>query len=157
MTSYTIYVLALLIGVVAGLRTFIPLAAVSWAARLGALGLQGTWLAFLGSAAAPWILSGVALVELVAAQLPKTASRKTPGQFGARIASGAICGAAVGTASYSWPTGAIVGVVGAVLGTLAGSGARTRLARAFHRDRPAAFIEDAVAIVAAVLIVGVFG
>ena len=157
MTSYTIYVLALLIGVVAGLRTFIPLAAVSWAAHLGALDLQGTWLSFLSSAPAPWIFSVLALVELVADQLPKTASRKTPWQFGARIASGVVCGAAVGTAAYSWPTGAIVGGVGAVLGTLAGSGARARLAGVFHRDRPAAFIEDAVAILAAVLIVGVFG
>ena len=45
------YVLAFLIGVVAGLRALTPLAAVSWAARLGWLHLENTWLAFLGFAA----------------------------------------------------------------------------------------------------------
>ena len=42
----SIYVLAFLIGVVAGLRAMTAPAAVSWAARLGWLNLQGTPLAF---------------------------------------------------------------------------------------------------------------
>ena len=41
-----IYWLAFLIGVVAGLRSMTPPAAVSWAARLGWLHLEGTPLAF---------------------------------------------------------------------------------------------------------------
>jgi uncharacterized membrane protein len=45
------YVLAFLIGVVAGLRALTPLAAVSCAARLVWLHLENTWLAFLGFAA----------------------------------------------------------------------------------------------------------
>jgi uncharacterized membrane protein len=40
--------LALLIGVVAGLRAMTAPAAVSWAASLGLLTLDGSWLAFLG-------------------------------------------------------------------------------------------------------------
>ena len=44
-----IYLLALLIGVVAGLRALTAPAAVSWAAHLGWLHLQNTWLAFLGA------------------------------------------------------------------------------------------------------------
>ena len=48
-----IYVLSLLIGVVAGLRVLTALAAVSWAARLGALPVAGTPVGFLGTAAAP--------------------------------------------------------------------------------------------------------
>ena len=43
-----IIVLAFLIGIVAGLRALTAPAAVSWAARLGLLPLQGTSLAFLG-------------------------------------------------------------------------------------------------------------
>ena len=37
--------LALLMGVVAGLRAMTAPAAVSWAARLGIIDLSGTWLA----------------------------------------------------------------------------------------------------------------
>jgi uncharacterized membrane protein len=49
--------------------------------------------------------------------------------------------------------GAVAGVVGAVLGTLGGRTARAQLAAAFGKDSPAALIEDAVAILAALLIV----
>jgi uncharacterized membrane protein len=44
--------------------------------------------------------------------------------------------------------------VGAVLSTFGGAAGRARLARAFGRDLPAALIEDVIAIVGAVLIVG---
>ena len=80
----SVYVLALLIGVVAGLRTMTAPAVVSWAAYLGRMHLEGTWLAFLGYAWTPYILSALALAELVTDQLPKTPSRKVPMQFGAR-------------------------------------------------------------------------
>jgi uncharacterized membrane protein len=153
----TLYVLALLIGVVAGLRTMTPLAAIGWAAHLGVLKLSGTWLSFLDSAVAPWILTAAAIAELVADQLASTPSRRTPVQFVARIVSGAVCGAAVMMAAHSWPIGAAAGAIGAVLGTLGGSNFRSRLARVFRRDRAAAFLEDAVAIAGAVLILGVLG
>jgi len=42
------YILAFLIGVVAGLRAMTPLAAVSWAARLGWLHLEILRLPFWG-------------------------------------------------------------------------------------------------------------
>jgi uncharacterized membrane protein len=149
----TLYFAALLIGVIAGLRTMTALAAVSWAARLGALGVGGTWLAFLGYTYTPWIFTAAALAELVTDQLPATPSRKSPVQFGARIVSGAFSGAAVGTGAGSWPIGMAVGAVGAIIGTLAGAAIRSRSAAAFHKDRPAAFLEDAVAIGGASLIV----
>ena len=44
------YVFAFLIGVIAGLRSLTAPAAVSWAARLGWLHLENTWMAFLGFA-----------------------------------------------------------------------------------------------------------
>lgn len=49
--------------------------------------------------------------------------------------------------------GVLAGIVGAVIGTLGGRAARARMAAAFGRDRPAALIEDAVAILGALLIV----
>ncbi|MCX4149313.1 MULTISPECIES: DUF4126 domain-containing protein [Paraburkholderia] len=149
----SVYVLALLIGVVAGLRAMTAPAAVSWAAHLGWLPLQDTPLAFLGFAATPYIFTVLAIVELITDQLPKTPSRTVPMQFGTRIVLGGLSGAAIGAAHGGLVGGLIAGVVGAVIGTLGGAKVRGALARTFGRDLPAALIEDAVAIVGAVLIV----
>jgi uncharacterized membrane protein len=133
----TIYLLAILIGVIAGLRTMTAPAAVSWAAHLGVLHLEGTWLAFLGNAYVPWIFTLAALGELVADQFPKTPSRKEPVPFGARIVSGALSGAAVGVAAGSGAAGLALGAVGAVLGTLGGPGyGPSSLPGSTRTDRP---------------------
>jgi uncharacterized membrane protein len=148
------FVLALLIGVIAGLRALTPLAAVSWAARLGWLHLENTGLAFLGFAATPWILSVLALGELINDKLPKTPSRKSPPGFIARIVTGALSGAALGAAGQALIAGLIAGVVGAIAGTLGGYEFRSRLVRAIGgKDLPIALLEDAIAIVGAFLIV----
>ena len=146
-------VLALLIGIVAGLRTMTAPAAVSWAAALGGLHLDTTWLAFLGYKWTPWIFTVLAIAELVTDQLPSTPSRKVPVQFGGRIMTGAMSGAAIGSAGGGLLLGAIAGIVGAVIGTYGGSAVRGHLAATFGKDPPAAFIEDAVAIGGAALIV----
>lgn len=146
------YLLALLIGIVAGLRAMTAPAMVCWAAQLGRLDLSGTWLAFLGSVWARWILTLLALVELVTDQLPSTPSRTVPVQFGARIVTGALSGAAVGAASGKLVGGLVSGIAGAVIGTLGGHAFRARLATALGSDHPAAFVEDAVAIGGALLI-----
>ncbi|RPJ53137.1 MAG: DUF4126 family protein [Acidobacteria bacterium] len=148
----TVYLLALLIGMVAGLRAMAAPALVSWAAHLGWIDLSGTWLAFFGNVWARWILTLMALIELVTDQLPSTPSRTVPLQFGARILMGALSGAAIGAGSGTLVGGLFAGVVGAIVGTFGGHAFRARLAGAFGRDRPAAFIEDAVAIGGAVLI-----
>ena len=147
-----LYFLALLIGVVAGLRTFTAPAAVSWAARLGALPLQGTPLAFLGYTATPYVITLLALIELYADQTPNMMSRKAPASFAIRVISGALCGAAVGAAGGSLTGGLIAGAIGAVIGTLQGYDARIRLAKMFGKDLPAALIEDLVAVIAAILL-----
>src|ERR1700759_1014746 len=135
--------LALLIGVVAGLRTMTAPAVISWAAYLHVLNLSGTWLAFLGYTWTPWVLSFAALAELVTNQLPSTPSRTIPPQFAARVVMGALSGAAIGAPSGAWIGGLVAGIIGAVVGTLGGAVARTRLAAAFGKDRPAAIVEDA--------------
>lgn len=149
----SVYVLALLIGVVAGLRAMTAPAAVSWAAHLGWLPLQDTPLAFLGFTATPYIFTVLAIVELITDQLPKTPSRTVPMQFGARLLLGGLSGAAIGAAHGGVGAGLIAGLIGAVIGTLGGARVRSAMARTFGRDQPAALIEDAVAIVGAVLIV----
>lgn len=149
----TVIVLSMLIGVVAGLRAMTAPAAAAFGARYGALAVGGTPMAFMGFTWVAWILGVAALSELVTDQLPTTPSRKVPVQFSARIITGALSGATIGAASASLVTGLLAGVVGAVIGTLGGAAFRSRLAAAFGTDRPAAIVEDIVAIVAAVLIV----
>jgi uncharacterized membrane protein len=141
--------LAIVIGVVAGLRVMLPLAVVSWGVRFGALHLAGTWLSFLGRAPVAWIFTALAINELVLDQLPSIPSRTRPPAFAARLVSGALTGGAIGADRGRWVAGAVAGVVGAVLGTLGGHAARLRAAAAFGRDRPAAFLEDAIALVGA--------
>ena len=148
-----LYLLAFLIGLVAGLRAMTAPAVVSWAARLGWLNLQGTPLAFLGAAVTPWIFTVAAVGELVNDKLPKTGSRKAPPAFIARIVMGALCGAAVGAPSQALAAGLVAGAVGAVAGTLGGYQLRERLARAAGKDLPIALLEDAIAIALAILVV----
>ncbi|RLP26207.1 DUF4126 family protein [Mesorhizobium sp. YM1C-6-2] len=148
-----LYLLALLIGVVAGLRAMTAPAAVAWGAYLGWLPLSGTWAGFMGHWIAVAIFTVLALVELVGDQLPSTPSRKVPVQFGTRLVSGAFVGAIIGTAGGALIAGLVAGIVGAAIGTYGGAEVRSRLAGAFGRDLPAALIEDAVAILLAFLVV----
>lgn len=148
----TFYVLALLIGVIAGLRAMTAPALITWAAHLGLLDLSSTWLAFLSGSLARGILTTLALLELITDQLPSTPSRTVPVQFGARLVSGGISGAAIGTAGGSMTIGLVAGLIGAVIGTLGGRAARGALAKSLKSDRPAAIIEDVVAIGGAILI-----
>ena len=149
----TMYLFAVLIGVVAGSRAFTAPAAASWAARLGHLDLGGTWLAFMGFAWTPWVFTVLAVCELVVDQLPRTPSRLVPMQFGTRLISGAVSGASVVGTTGSIVGGALVGILGAVIGTFGFHALRMKLAAAVGRDTPAAFIEDALAIGGAFLII----
>jgi uncharacterized membrane protein len=149
----TIYLFILLLGIIAGLRSLTALAMVSWAANLGWHNLSGTWMAFFGYSWVCGIFTLLALVELVLDQLPTTPSRIVPVAFGARIMSGALSGAVIATEGGGQMIGGLfIGILGAVIGTLGGRFFRARLAATFGKDRPAAFIEDAIAIGGALLI-----
>ncbi|MGO7898053.1 DUF4126 family protein [Rhizobium ruizarguesonis] len=148
-----IVLLALTIGIVAGLRAFTAPAAVAWGAALLHFDVSSSGLSFMGSVWAAWILTALACVELVTDQLPSTPSRKVPVQFGARLLMGALAGGTLGAADDLLAAGIGLGVFGAVIGTLGGASARRQMAAAFGRNRPAALIEDAVALLGALLIV----
>lgn len=135
------------IGIVAGMRTMMPLVMLSWPARLGVLHLENTHLAFLGAAWAPWVFSAAGIAELVADKLPFTPSRKTPPQFGARIVTGTFGGIALGLAGGSLPLGICGGAAGAIVGTLFWAWARGKMAEVYGKDMPAALTEDVAAIV----------
>ena len=137
---------AFLIGTVSGLRALIGLAAVSWAARFGILPLDHTWLALLGYAFTPYILTLMAIGELVNDKLPKTPSRLIPPQFIIRIVTGALCSVAIGLSRNGMLIGLTAGIIGTVAGTFGGAKVRSLLAKTFGRDLPAALLEDAIAL-----------
>ena len=147
--------LAFTLGIVAGLRSMTPPAAVAWAAHFGWLHLAGTPLAFLDSAPARYILFVAMLAELVADKLPFTPVRTGAGPFTARIASGGLAGAALMAGLGGPPAlGAVAGGLGAVVGTLGGYRARTGLVRVLGvPDFPIALAEDVVAVGTALLVV----
>jgi uncharacterized membrane protein len=146
-----LYLAALILGIVAGLRAVTPLAAISWAAHFGWINLSATWAGFLGNIITVIVLSILAIVEYVTDQLPSTPSRKSVPQFAARIILGGAVGLVVGLPSGTWIVTLILGIIGAVIGTLGGFEVRRRLATAFGRDLPAGLLEDAVAIVVGLL------
>lgn len=100
-----LYVAALLIGIVAGLRAMTPLAVLSWAAFAKCLLLEGTWASFLASLVVAIIATVLAAGEIVNDKLPKTPSRKAPPAFAARVVLGAFYGAVFGTLAHDTSPG----------------------------------------------------
>jgi uncharacterized membrane protein len=147
MTHFYVLLLALGIGVIAGLRSFTAPAIVAWAAvEHWGINLNNTWASWVGNVITAIIFTVLALGELFLDKQPKTPPRTAPPSFIARLVSGGFAGAVVGTA-WAFPYSALgAGVLGAVLGTLLGYQARSRLSGSLGRDLPAALIEDAVAI-----------
>ena len=147
MTQVLVIVLALLIGVIAGLRALTAPAVVAWGAFLGWIDVDGKWSEWVAHPITVTVLTIFLVVELVTDQLPKTPSRKTTPQFTTRLIMGAFAGAVIGSAFFHTFSALGAGIVGAVLGTLGGAEARTRLVAANGgRDRPIALVEDVVAV-----------
>jgi uncharacterized membrane protein len=153
--GFLLMINAIGIGIVAGLRSLTAPAAVSWAAHLGWLDLNGSPLAFMGSTAAVAIFSLLAVAEYVADVLPRTPSRTRPGSLIGRIIMGGLSGACLTvSAGQSLLVGAVLGGTGAVIGTFAGYEARRRLVSGLKvKDVVIAIPEDLVAIILACLLV----
>jgi uncharacterized membrane protein len=134
------------LGFIAGLRTTLGPTFVSWAAWLGILNVEHTPFAFMGNRYTHIIFTALAVGEVIVDKLPSTPSRKAPGPFITRTLSGVFTGATVGAAFHSIPVFTFVGAIGSVAGTLGGAAGRAKLASLFHRDLPAAIVEDIVAI-----------
>lgn len=141
-----------LIGLVAGMRSMMAPAAVSWAIHFGAIDVGGGWLAILGATWLRWTLTVLTVAELIGDQLPSTPSRTDPGPFVARLVSGSVSGAAFGSAFGGPVGGAVLGCLGAIGGTLGGFRLRARLAARLGAG-PAAWLEDALALAAATVTV----
>ena len=145
---------AFLIGLLAGLRSLTPPAAVAWAVYLGWLKLARP-LSLIGSLPAVIILSLLAIGEIIVDKLPSTPNRTAPPGLIARIVTGGFAGAYVSLADgQSALFGAVLGLIGGIVGCFAGYQARVRLVRSLRvPDFYVALIEDLVAIGGSLLIV----
>ena len=150
-----VFVLAIGIGIVAGLRSLTAPAVVAWAAHLGWLNVHGSPLAFIGSTTAVAILSLLAIGELVADKLPNTPKRTAIVGLLARITLGGLCGACLcAAAGKSLLAGGLLGGIGGVIGAFSGYETRKSLVNSLHiKDLFVAICEDVVAITLAFFLV----
>jgi uncharacterized membrane protein len=148
MSSNLVLALALGIGVIAGLRALTAPATVSWAAHLGWIQVGGTHLSFMSSIIAVVILTLAAIAEIVNDKMPKTPPRTALPSLIIRMVMGAFAAATL-TAGLggSVAIGALLGLIGAVIGTYGGYFVRTGVVKALRSpDWPIALVEDAIAI-----------
>ena len=136
-----------LLGVVAGLRSALP------AAALAGSGLRppGRWLSVLGSGGSRSAAYLAVAGELVADKLPRTPSRTDRGPLIVRIASGATAGAvlasATGVRGSRLVLPVLAGAGGACLGSWGGFTARRAVGAATGLPDPVvAVAEDVVAV-----------
>jgi uncharacterized membrane protein len=150
-----VFLLAIGIGIVAGLRSLLPPAVVAWAAHFDLLNLHGSPLAFMGSRAAVAIFSIFAIGELIADKLPKTPKRTAFAPLLARILLASLSGASLfAAAGGSLLAGALLGGIGSVVGAFAGYEIRRRIVTNLHvKDLFVALCEDLVAIALACFLV----
>ena len=148
MSALLIILVALGIGVVAGLRSMTAPAVVAWAAHLGWMNLSASPVAFMGARWALILFTFAAFGEFIADLLPATPARTAPFPLVIRIVVGILTGGSIAAAGGAalW-LGAAIGAVGAVAGAFGGYWARAGLVRKLHvPDAVIAIPEDAVAI-----------
>lgn len=141
-----LYVFALLIGVVCGLRSMTPPAIVCWGAHLGWFNLAGSPLAFLAHPASLVVFGLMAIGELIADKFPQIPRRTEIGPLMVRVVLGAMCGGALAISAHpALVAGAVLGGLGGILGAFGGFYARRAAASKLH-PIAAALLEDVVAI-----------
>jgi uncharacterized membrane protein len=151
----SVFLLAIGIGIVAGLRSLLAPAVVAWAAHFDLLILHASPLAFMGSRAAVAIFSTFAIGELIADKLPTTPKRTAFAPLLARILLGGLGGASFSAAAgKSLFVGALLGGIGGVIGAFVGYEIRRRIVNNLHiKDIFVAICEDLVAIALAYFLV----
>jgi len=120
-------------------------AVIAWAAKQRWIHLGSSPFATIISARASRTIAELAISELIADKLPFTPNRLNAGPLASRIASGAICGAAVCAVKRPLAAGALLGGLGAIAGALAGHHVRKSLSRDMP-DFATGLLEDALAV-----------
>ncbi|MGD0445029.1 MAG: DUF4126 family protein [Edaphobacter sp.] len=146
-----------LLGVVTGMRSMTAMAVLCWFAYRGDLSLDDTWASWAAKLVTAIIFTVLALAELVADKLPKTPNRIAPGPLLVRVVVGGLIGAIVAAGlNGSEFEGVILGVGGALIGAFGGFLIRREIVlRLASHDWPVALVEDASAVLCAVLAMGV--
>jgi uncharacterized membrane protein len=154
-TTSPLFLSALGLGLVAGLRSMTAPAIVSASARSGSLHLANSRLRFLATKTARNTFAGLAAGELIADKLPFTPNRTDAGPLVGRILSGGLCGATVAASErQSLALGSMVGGLAAVAGAYAGYQLRRRAVQQGHvPDFVVATFEDAIALLGGALAV----
>ena len=136
------------IGVVAGLRSQLPLALISLAVWRGELNSDGPVRGRLRSPRILAVLGLSALGELVGDKLPIVPSRTAPKPLAGRVLFGGVAGTVLSAESgRSSLAGAALGGLGALLGSYAGQRARAALGRTTGVPDPVlGVVEDALAL-----------
>lgn len=139
---------AFLLGLITGARTFLALALLSGYALFIAPMVVIAPFSWLGSVWAFTPLAALAALELWADKRPQTPSRtQTPGLI-ARLAAGALAGAALGGLWVMF-----VGVIGAAVGTYGCAQLRGWASKRLGTDLRAALTEDLLAATGALLVI----
>lgn len=144
---------ALLLGVVAGMRTMIPLAAVGIALLVRGAPVPAGLPAFVQAPVTVGVLVVLALAELIVDKHPSTPNRTALAPFVARLATGALAGAVVAAVSVApeW-SGAVTGAMAAGVAAIVMFRARRRIGqRTGVRDAYVGAGEDVLAIAVAAL------
>lgn len=146
-----------LLGVVTGMRTFVPMAVLCWFAYRGDLPVDGTWAAWTGHLVTAMIFSLLAVGEIAGDKLPKTPNRTKLAPMLGRLVFGGLMGAIVATGlDGAVIEGILLGVSGAYVGAHAGYLVRRELVILLGwKDWHVAVFEDVIAVVWAVLAMGV--
>jgi len=138
--------LAIGMGVVAGLRPMTAYAVVALSLKWRWMSRRNSLLARMISAKASRRVAEIAMAELIADKLPFTPSRLRFAPLASRVASGAICGAAIqGARERTVGIGAILGGLASIGPTAAGYHTRRKLSQDLP-ELAVALIEDALAI-----------
>jgi uncharacterized membrane protein len=145
------------LGMMTGLRTMTPMAAVCWFAYLGLLPVDGSWASWTIKLPVAIVFTVLAAGELIGDKLPQTPNRTSIGPLVARLVFGGLVGAICATGVTGSPfEGILLGVIGSLVGAFLGYQVRKRLVEWSQRpDWNIALIEDITAVVVSIVALGV--
>jgi uncharacterized membrane protein len=130
-----------------GMRTMTAIAGLCWMAYLGYLPVQGTWAFWTAKLVSVIVFTILALGEYIGDTLPNTPSRRDWPLVLARLSFGVLVCVIVATVlEQPKAGGAILGVIGALIGTYGGYRVRMYGAKLVGRDLPVAIAESALAV-----------
>jgi uncharacterized membrane protein len=133
-----------LIGMVAGMRSMTPLAAMSIAKRRGLLPCDNGAPGLIGTRFLSKASMVLAVAEWVGDKIPSSPDRIIVPGIAARVVSAALAGAAMAPRRHR-STAAIVGATAAVLGAYLSFAVRARAIRRFGQSRTG-LVEDVIAV-----------